>query len=75
METLSPRDLAAQALVLFVDGGKSAAELMDSMEEEDRKYADPEIEDSPYVGSVPDNAAMPEGMNLREFSMGVIPRA
>lgn len=74
MNTLSVRDLASHALVIFVDGGHAASNVMDEMEETDHKDAEVEVEFDNAV-DLPDTMAVPEGMNLREASMGVIPSA
>ncbi len=70
MTTLTAPELARQALVLFVDGGEAAARLMDEMEKVD--HIEREQEEAEQRGE-PDNLVVPEGMNIRELAMGVIP--
>lgn len=64
--------LANQALVLFVDGGTVAADLMDKMEERYRETLQIAINEEQGLY---DDTAIPDGMSLREMSMGVIPDA
>lgn len=70
LTTLSPSELAAQALVIYIDGGRDAATLMDEMEEKDRELLQREQDD---LAGIPDTTTVPEGMgSLREASLGVI---
>lgn len=72
METLTVQQLVSQALVLHVDAGKYSTEALNELEEFDRKHAS-ELDDSYVDNTDEDNLAMPEGMNLREMSYGVVP--
>lgn len=72
--TLTPHQLISQALVLMVDGG-IAADRLDYLEDEYLKELaidEDDLEDAITVSE--DDMAMPEGMNLRQMSRGVIPR-
>lgn len=66
---MSVPELTRQALVLFVDGGHQAAEIMDNLEEQYLESIEDErrLDDGEF-----DDTAFPEGMNLRETSFGVI---
>lgn len=70
MDTLTPKQLVAQALVLYADGGKYATELMNAMEQGANEADEQERLD---MLGVPDDATVPEGMSgLREGSLGVV---
>lgn len=68
---LSPRDLARQAMVLYVDGGQAAADKLDEIEEHYQAEIQREIDDA---AGIFDDMTMPEGMTgLAGGYMGVIP--
>lgn len=68
--TMSGRALARQTLLIYLDGGREAAEIMDDMEDKDRKDRQRDEDDA---AGIDDGMTMPEGMSLREGYMGVIP--
>lgn len=70
MEILTPSQLTAQGLVLFVEIGKFAVDVLDEIEEFDSKQRQLDWD---LMDDTADNMAMPEGMNLHEMSMGVVP--
>lgn len=55
--------------MLYVEGGHNAARIMDDIEEFDRKQI--QLEELEEAGV--DTMYVPEGMSIREVSMGVIP--
>lgn len=75
MTTLTGPQLANQALLLYVEGGHETATFLDKIEEFDRTETEAEeAEEFDALDALEDSLAMPEGMNLREMSMGVIVR-
>lgn len=68
-DTMTAAELARQALVIYVEGGKAAGEMMDEIEKMHWEQLKREADDE---AGIPDTLASPEGMSLAEGSLGVI---
>lgn len=79
MTTMTGPQLTAQALVMYVDGGKEATDRLDELQEADELALEQEQEEREtergWAQGIPDRMAVPEGMSLMESSLGVIPDA
>lgn len=76
MQTATPYELAAHTLVVFAESA-DAVENLDRLDEDLNAEPAPDWYTPPlpskYTTGSADNMAMPEGMHLAEFSLGVIP--